>query len=78
MEKTVSYTVYKNEFHPLFIDFLKGSAAATSCNPKYNFWRETLSETKTRLVLSTHEKNVPLIQDVMFVSPSELAKRIWE
>jgi hypothetical protein len=75
----VSYTVYKNEFHPLFIAFLKNdSNCANQCCIKYNFWRETLSESDTRLTLRTHEVNVPIIQDAMFKSASWLAEEIWE
>jgi hypothetical protein len=77
--KKVSYTVYKNEYHPLFIAFLKDDCnCAEQCNDKYNFHRETLSESKTSLTLCTREINVPIIQAAMFKSASWLVKEIWE
>jgi hypothetical protein len=75
----VSCTVYKNEFHPLFIAFLKNdSNCAKQCNDKYNFWYEILSESDTRLTLGTYEINVPIIQAAMFKSASWLAEEMWE
>jgi hypothetical protein len=48
------------------------------CRYKYNFYREVVSESKTRLTIVMREKNVPLIQEAMFKSASWLANEIWE
>jgi hypothetical protein len=76
--RLVTYTVYKNEYHPLFIDFLRGMSSCDNCNTEYNFYRKVASESKTRLVLVTYEINIAKIQDAMFLSASDTAKRIWE
>ncbi|MDR2816062.1 MAG: hypothetical protein LBB62_05100 [Proteiniphilum sp.] len=79
-QRYYSYTVYKNEFHPLFIAFLKGvdNGMTESCNTKYNFFREVLHESGTRLTLNVTENSVRIIQEAMFRSASWLAKDIWE
>jgi hypothetical protein len=75
----VSYRVYKNEFHPLFIAFLKGDSGMgeCECSRKYNFYRETVGESEKVLTLSLWEASVPAIQEAMFKSPAWLAKEIW-
>jgi hypothetical protein len=72
-----TYTVYKDEFHPLFIDFLRGMSSCDVCNDAYNFYREVVSESKTRFVLSLRDDSVCKIQDAMFLSAVDTAKLIW-
>lgn len=71
-----TYVVYKNEFHPLFIEFLKGMCAGC-CSLDFNFYRKVVRESSTRLELYIHCESVVFIQECMYKSSSYLAKRIW-
>lgn len=70
------YVVYKNEFHPFFIDFLKGEGANYS-NENYNFYRKVIKETKTKLVLEIYESTIEKIQQVMFLPLEKMIECVW-
>lgn len=76
MKQIVTYRLYKNEFHPLFIAFIKGVGVET-CNRTYNFFREVVDESENVLTIRTFEINVPLIQAEMFADIRETIKRIY-
>lgn len=76
MEQIITYRLYKNEFHPLFIAFIKGVGAET-CDFKYNFFREVVAESENVLTIHTFEKNIALIQAEMFADIRETIKRIY-
>jgi hypothetical protein len=75
----VSYRMYKNEYHPLFLAFVRGDDKSITqcCNLKYNVFREVKSETKNVLTIATWESNISLFQDAMFKNAAWLANEIW-
>jgi hypothetical protein len=58
MDRMITYRVYKNEFSPNYIAYLKSNLCA--------YWVEIVEETANVLTIATWESNVGQIQEMMY------------